>query len=59
MTLCATLVYELVGPLLTKMSLKAAGEITERGKLPITELVEEVAARIKGRKNKTDGESGT
>lgn len=56
-TLCATLVYELVGPLLTKMSLKAAGEITERGKLPITELYETAKARVAMRKNKPDGEN--
>ena len=56
-TLCATLVYELVGPLLTKMSLKAAGEITERGKLPVTELVEAVRARIAARKSKSDGDN--
>lgn len=40
--LCATLVYELTGPILTKMSLKAAGEIHEGGKLPITEMFEKL-----------------
>lgn len=45
--LCATLVYELIGPVLTKMSLKAAGEIEEGGKLPITELFEKLKNRKK------------
>ena len=37
--LCATLFYEIVGPLLTKICLQRAGEITEKGKLPIVELI--------------------
>ena len=37
--LCATLFYEIVGPLLTKICLQKAGEITEKGKLPIVELI--------------------
>lgn len=37
--LCATLVYEIAGPLLTKICLKKAGEITEKGSLPIVELI--------------------
>lgn len=37
--LCATLFYEIVGPLLTKICLQKAGEITEKGKLPIVELL--------------------
>ena len=37
--LCATLFYEIVGPLLTKICLKRAGEITEKGKLPIVDLI--------------------
>ena len=44
--LCATLVYELIGPLLTKICLVKAGEITEKGKLPIVELFGEVKAKI-------------
>ena len=37
--LCATLFYEIVGPLLTKICLQKAGEITEKGKLPIVQLI--------------------
>ena len=37
--LCATLFYEIVGPLLTKICLQRAGEITEKGKLPIVDLI--------------------
>ena len=37
--LCATLFYEIVGPLLTKICLQKAGDITEKGKLPIVELI--------------------
>ncbi len=51
--LCATLVYEIVGPLLTKISLKKAGEITEGGKLPIVEIFESAKAKIQSKK-KTD-----
>ncbi len=49
--LCATLVYEIIGPLLTKISLKKAGEITEGGKLPIVELYESAKTKIKAKKN--------
>ncbi len=49
--LCATLVYEIIGPLLTKISLKKAGEITEGSKLPIVELYESAKTKIKAKKN--------
>ncbi|MBO7155881.1 MAG: cation:proton antiporter [Clostridia bacterium] len=45
--LCATLIYELVGPLLTKICLKAAGEIKEQGSLPIVEIVKGLSQKIK------------
>lgn len=48
--LCATLVYELVGPLLTKMCLKAAGEISEQGKLPIVSLIEGLRSKFQKKK---------
>lgn len=44
--LCATLVYEIVGPLLTKICLKRAGEITEKGSLPIVEMAKELKVKF-------------
>ena len=44
--LCATLVYEIVGPLLTKICLKKAGEITEKGSLPIVEIFGEIKQKL-------------
>lgn len=44
--LCATLIYEIFGPLLTKVCLKKAGEITEKGTLPIVEIFGSVKARL-------------
>ncbi len=49
--LCATLVYEIIGPLLTKICLKKAGEITEGGKLPVVELYESAKAKFSKKKN--------
>ncbi len=54
--LCATLVYELIGPVLTKMSLKTAGEIEEGGKLPITELFDKLKGLGRKKAVATDGE---
>ncbi|MBO7177741.1 MAG: cation:proton antiporter [Clostridia bacterium] len=48
--LCATLIYEIVGPLLTKICLVKAGEITEKGKLPIVELFGEIKERLSKKK---------
>ena len=47
--LCATLVYEIVGPLLTKICLKKAGEITEKGSLPIVELIGGLKQKFKSK----------
>ncbi len=47
--LCATLVYEIVGPLLTKICLKKAGEITEKGSLPIVELIGDLKQKVKSK----------
>ena len=44
--LCATLVYEIVGPLLTKICLKRAGEITEKGSLPIVDIVKDLKVKF-------------
>ena len=46
-TLFAVLIYELVGPMLTKMALQKAGEINPEGK---------TSARHEGAKNKPNGE---
>ncbi len=48
--LCATLIYEIVGPLLTKICLVKAGEITEKGKLPIVELFGEIKEKLAKKK---------
>ena len=48
--LCATLIYEIVGPLLTKICLVKAGEITEKGKLPIVELIGEIKRKLPKKK---------
>ena len=48
--LCATLIYEIVGPLLTKICLVKAGEITEKGKLPIVELFGEIKEKLSKKK---------
>ncbi|MBQ8177875.1 MAG: cation:proton antiporter [Clostridia bacterium] len=50
--LCATLVYEIIGPLLTKICLKKAGEITEKGSLPIVEIAREFKQKLS--KNKAE-----
>ncbi|MBO7178018.1 MAG: hypothetical protein J6V69_02850, partial [Clostridia bacterium] len=47
---CATLIYEIVGPLLTKICLVKAGEIKEKGKLPIVELFGEIKERLSKKK---------
>ena len=41
-TLCATLVYEIVGPLLTKLSLEKAGEIPDKDGLYPFELANNI-----------------
>lgn len=48
--LCATLIYEIIGPLLTKICLVKAGEITEKGKLPIVELIGEIKRKLPKKK---------
>lgn len=48
--LCATLIYELFGPLLTKFALRRAGELTESGSLLIVDYYRSIKGKIKARK---------
>lgn len=44
--LCATLVYEMVGPVMTKWALKRAGEISGEGELPVITLFKNLRKRF-------------
>lgn len=49
--LCATLVYELFGPVFTKWALKKAGEITGEGELPAVTMIKNLKTRFSRKGN--------
>lgn len=44
--LCATLIYELFGPVFTKWALKKAGEVTGEGEIPAVTMIRNLKARF-------------
>jgi Kef-type K+ transport system membrane component KefB len=57
--LCATLIYELFGPVATQWALKKAGEVDSGEKLPITIALQNLRARFSKRVEITPNECNT